>query len=211
MPNDLQHELELISDFLQAQDTLRFGSCKATGTQGRGEEQHKHRCIKVPKLGQITVEDYNLPEMPSPTMTNVDAVRFDFKSSMRNSYLRSGMQYENSGLRSLCPNLFAKKFKKDPVPRQTSHIDFENKLPNILDPNYKENLIQRAQMRKTNARDLIFMSHMSQDRTVSGKFKTEVERKAHQLRYFRALTKRISVQVRALKESDPLNGQNAAI
>lgn len=47
--------------------------------------------------------------------------------------------------------------------------------------------MQRALMRKTFTRDTVFMSHLSQDRCVGGKFKSEVERKKHHVRHFAEL------------------------
>lgn len=127
----------------------------------RDQDKRENRILKIPKLGTISVDDYDLNEMPSPTMVNVDNVRFDFKNSLRNSNFRSGKQYESIGLRKLCPNLFVTKFRKESVPRQMSYKELENQLPSMTDANYKESLILRAQMRKANVRDMVFMSHMS--------------------------------------------------
>ncbi len=71
----------------------------------------ENRIVKVPKLGTITFKDYDLPEMPSPTMASIDDKRFDFKNSIRNNDFRSGKQYESLELKKICPNLYFKKFK----------------------------------------------------------------------------------------------------
>ena len=110
----------------------------------RDQDKRENRILKIPKLGTISVDDYDLNEMPSPTMVNVDNVRFDFKNSLRNPNFRSGKQYESIGLRKLCPNLFVTKFRKESVPRQMSYKELENQLPSMTDANYKESLILRA-------------------------------------------------------------------
>ena len=158
----------------------------------------------MPKLGTVNVDDIDLPEMPSPTMVNVDSFRFDFKNSIRNSDFRAGKQYESLELKKICPNLYIKKFKKDPVPRQFSHNTLDYKLPGMTDPEYKQSLILRAQMRKTNVRDLIYMSHLSWDRVGTGKFNSEVDRKKFQFRYFKELEGRLDSEIGAIKEIDPL-------
>ena len=54
-------------------------------------------------------------------------------------------------------------------------------------PNYKRNLVIRSQMRKTNHRDLIYMTHLSHDRMTSGRFKSEYDHKQYHFRHFREL------------------------
>ena len=85
--------------------------------------------------------------MPAPTMVNINAARFDFKSSIRNPNFLMGKQYESQGIKQVCPHLYAKNFKKESVPRQFAV--FDNALPSVSDPEYKKSLILRAQMRKT--------------------------------------------------------------
>ena len=158
----------------------------------------------MPKLGHITVQDYNVPEMPSPTMQKIDSAGFEVKKSFHN---KNTSKYESKGLRQLCPNLFVKKFKKDPVPRQFNFKEMENTLPSTDDPSFKENLIQRANQRKTNTRDMIFMSHLSRDRTVMGKFKSGNERRAYQLRYYRAVKNKILTDLKAIESEGDISLQ----
>ena len=111
------------------------------------DDNEKNRILRFPKLGIITVKDYDLLEMPAPTMVNINAARFDFKSSIRNPNFLMGKQYESQGIKQVCPHLYAKNFKKESVPRQFAV--FDNALPSVSDPEYKKSLILRAQMRKT--------------------------------------------------------------
>ena len=69
-------------------------------------------------MGLITVNDYNLPEMPSPALVNIEKLRFDFKSSIRNPDFRSGKQYHSLEIKKIFPNLYNKNFNKEAVPRQ---------------------------------------------------------------------------------------------
>ena len=92
LSSDLQCELEIISDYIQSQENLKFNVRRNIIT--KEPEESNIRVLKFPKLGMITVTDYNLPAMPSPTMVNIDNVRFDFKSSLRNPHYRQGKQYE---------------------------------------------------------------------------------------------------------------------
>jgi hypothetical protein len=69
------------------------------------------RMLKIPKLGFISSQDYDLAEMPSPTMASIDGQCFDFRNSIRNSDFRSGKQYESLEIKKICPNLYFKKFK----------------------------------------------------------------------------------------------------
>ena len=78
---------------------------------------HRNRKISVPELGYVTVNDYNLPEMPFPCLVNVNKVRFDFKNSIRNADYREGRQYDSEELKQLFPQLYNKTFKKDAVPK----------------------------------------------------------------------------------------------
>lgn len=64
--------------------------------------------------------------------------------------------------------------------------------------------MQRALMRKTFTRDTVFMSHLSQDRCVGGKFKSEVERKKHHVRHFNELEKQWSEELNLLNRRNPL-------
>ena len=75
------------------------------------DDAHQNRQIKVPRIGTISYKDYDLPEMPSPTMVSIEGKQFDFKSSLRNPDFRSGKQYESLELKKICPNLYVKKFK----------------------------------------------------------------------------------------------------
>ena len=72
LPSDLQHELELISDYLQAQENMLLDPKNKTILNRRDTLDRENRIIKVPRLGTITFKDYDLPEMPSPTMASID-------------------------------------------------------------------------------------------------------------------------------------------
>ena len=80
------------------------------------KSQRENRLIKVLKLGTITFKDYDLPEMPSPTMVSIEGKRFDFKGSIRNADYRSCKQYESLELLKICPNLYFKKLKVSSSP-----------------------------------------------------------------------------------------------
>ena len=67
--------------------------------------------LKVPNLGSISYEDYDLQEMPSPTVARIDDHRFDFKASLRNADFRNHKQYESEEIKEIYPNLYYKKFK----------------------------------------------------------------------------------------------------
>lgn len=111
-------------------------------------------------------------------MANVDSVRFDFRSSLRNPDFRQGKKYESQAIKEICPQLYTKNFKKQPVPRQFAV--FENSLPGTDDPNYKSCLIQRAMTRTSGVRDLIFMSHMTKDKdNIGGKFANDDEHREY--------------------------------
>lgn len=75
------------------------------------ESGRECRQIKLPRLGTISFKDYDLPDMPSPTMASIDGKKFDFKSSLRNPDFLSGKHYESLELKKICPNLYNKKFK----------------------------------------------------------------------------------------------------
>jgi len=81
--------------------------------------------------------------------------------------------------------------------------DSEHKLPSMRDPEYKKNFIQRVQMRKTNVRDLVFMSHLSSDRNGTGKFKSEAESKKYQLRHFTELKTLWQTNMTQIREFGP--------
>lgn len=127
-------------------------------------------------------------------MTSIEHVRFDFKSANRNPHFRSGKQYESHELKQICPNLYAKKFKKPPVPRQLSMVE-PDAVFDMTETEYKKSLVIRAQMRKVNVRDTIFMSHLAHDRTVTGKFKSEADRRKHLVRHFRPFDEHLSDQL----------------
>lgn len=96
--------------------------------------QFTKRILKIPTLGSIGLKDYNLSEMPSPQLVNIEKYRFDFKSSLRNEDYRMGKQYDNHELKQLFPSLYYKNFKKDPVPLQFTAP--ENTLPVMTDPSF---------------------------------------------------------------------------
>ena len=39
-------------------------------------------------------------------MANIDGMKFDFKSSIRNPDFHSGKQYESQGIKEICPHLY---------------------------------------------------------------------------------------------------------
>ena len=55
-------------------------------------------------------------------------------------------------------------------------------------------------MRKTKIRDLIFMSHLSQDRSGFGKFSSDADRKRYQARHFTELKKLWKAQITQIRQ-----------
>ena len=76
------------------------------------EEPKPLKILFVPELGKVGVEVYDLPAMPIPEMVNIEAVRFDFKNSIRNPDYRQGRQYENEAIKQLFPEQYSKRFVK---------------------------------------------------------------------------------------------------
>ena len=104
LTSDLQCELEIISDQIQSEENMKFNSKEnLLMDKSRSICERQNRIIKFPKLGMISASDYDLPEMPSPTMANIDSVRFDFKSSLRNPHFLMGKKYESQAIKDIFP------------------------------------------------------------------------------------------------------------
>ena len=63
------------------------------------EEPKPLKILRVPELGKLGIEVYDLPAMPIPEMVSIEGVRFDYKNSLRNPDYRQGRQYENEALK----------------------------------------------------------------------------------------------------------------
>ena len=83
MSKELQYELELIGEYVYRSENNILNE-SSEEEEDDEEEKKPLKVLRVPELGKIGVEAYNLPAMPIPEMVNIDGVRFDFRNSIRN-------------------------------------------------------------------------------------------------------------------------------